>query len=77
MPVHQAAKFSKNPKKSHGTAVKRTVKYLKGTDDMGLILKPDLSKGLEVYVDEVFAGSCEKDASEDPYTVHSRTGFII
>ena len=57
MTVHQAAKFSSNPKQSHDNAVKRIGKYLKGTADKGLIYKLDSKNGLEVYVDADFAGS--------------------
>ena len=36
--VHQCARFLTNPKLSHERAVKRIVRYLKGTKDKGIIL---------------------------------------
>lgn len=77
MAVHQAAKFSNNPKACHDTAVKRIGKYLLGTEDKGLMYTPDKSKGLEIYVDADFAGGFDKSNAEDPASVYSRTGYII
>ena len=42
-----------NPMLSHERAVKRIGRYLLGTKDRGLVHKPDMSKGLECYVDAV------------------------
>eukprot|EP00957_Ditylum_brightwellii_P207487 15353199-Ditylum_brightwellii.AAC.1 len=39
--------------------------------------KPDLNRGLEVYVDVSFAGDWNKSWSEEPSSVFSRTGFIV
>lgn len=38
--VHQCARFSSNPKRVHEIAVRRIVRYLKGTKDKGYILQP-------------------------------------
>ena len=54
MPANQAAKFSNDPKATHDTAVKRIGKCLLGTQDKGLELKPDVTKGLEAFVDADF-----------------------
>ena len=77
MAVHQAAKFSNDPKVSYDTAVKRIGKYLLGSLDKGLIYEHDVSKGLEVFVDADFAGGFDKINAEDPASVYSRTGYII
>ena len=45
--VHQCARFSENPKKSHKIAAKRIVRYLHQTKDQGIILKPNKKLGLE------------------------------
>ncbi len=55
--VHQCARFSSNPMCSHELAVKRIVRYLKGTKDKGYILKPTFSTMIDCYVDAGFAGS--------------------
>jgi histone deacetylase 1/2 len=52
--VHQCARFSANPKLSHERAVKRIVRYLKGTRDEGLIIKPDTTAGVQCFVDADF-----------------------
>ena len=77
MPVHQDAKFSTNSKYSHDDSVKRIGRHLKGTNDEGLMLKPDLKKGLETHVDADFAGAYDNATFEDPSIFYSRTGLII
>ena len=75
--VHQCARFSTNPKKEHGDAIRHLVKYLKGTKDKGLILRPNDSLGLEVYVDADFAGNWHKDEWQDRDTACSRHGYMV
>jgi hypothetical protein len=76
--VHQCARFSSNPKKSHANAIKYLCRYLMGTKDKGLILRADPSKSFEVHVDCDFAGNWVKeDAMNDPSTAKSRTGYVI
>jgi hypothetical protein len=62
--VHQAARFVTNTKEEHGKAVKWIGRYLKGTKDLGMIYKPNLKKGLEVYVDASFAGNWNNEDAE-------------
>jgi hypothetical protein len=75
--VHQCARFSADPKLSHERAVKRIIRYLKGTQDKGIILNPDKEKGIQCYVDADFAGGYSTETSEDPVSVFSRTGYVI
>ena len=76
--VHQCARFASDPKKSHGEAVKRIVKYLKGTRDQGLIFKPDATKSFECYVDADFCGNWNRETAEhDASTAKSRTGYVV
>lgn len=75
--VHQCARFSKDPRKEHGDAVRWLGRYLLGTSNKGMNLKPDLSKSFEVFVDADFCGNYSKDDSHDPNTVRSRHGYII
>ena len=44
--VHQCARFSANTNLPHDQAVKRVLKYLKGTATQGLIMNPDPEKGI-------------------------------
>ena len=75
--VHQCARFSVNPKLSHERAVKRIVRYLKGTSDKGIILQPNPQEGIKCYVDADFAGGYSEDTKDDPISVYSRTGYVI
>ena len=77
MATHQCARFCIDPKLSHEQAVKRIVRYLLDSKDKGLIFRPDLSKGLECYVDADFAGGWRDGDQESPESVLSRTGFVI
>jgi hypothetical protein len=77
MATHQCARFNNDPKLSHERAVKRIVRYLLDTKDKGLIFTPDVSRGLEVYVDADFAGGWKDGDHSSPESVLSRTGFVI
>jgi Reverse transcriptase (RNA-dependent DNA polymerase) len=77
--VHQAARFSVDPKESHGRAVRRLCRYLAGTRDKGIVLKPTLEGNVfQVWVDADFLGLWNKEtALDDPSTARSRTGYVI
>ena len=78
--VHQCARFSNDPKRSHEQAVKRILRYLqylKKTDTIGVRFSPQLTKSLEVYVDASFAGDWNSVWNEEPTSVMSRTGYLI
>jgi hypothetical protein len=75
--VHQCARFSNDPKESHALAVKRIVKYLIGTKDKGIYLRPD-NHSFECWVDADFVGNWDRvNADVDPSTAKSRTGYVI
>jgi hypothetical protein len=75
--VHQCARFSNSPTRTHELAVKRIIRYLKGTRDKGYILKPNGSDTIDCYVDADFAGAWTLSTSEDPSSVKSRSGYVI
>ena len=77
MVTHQCARFCSSPKLSHESAAKRTVRYLLQSRDKGIIFRPDLSKGLECFVDVDFAGGWKDGDHESPKSVLSRTGYVI
>jgi hypothetical protein len=77
MAVHQCARFSTLPMRSHEQAVMRIGRYLLSTRDKGMVYKPDSSKGLEVYVDADFAGGWDPGDPGNAESVYSRTGFVI
>lgn len=45
--------------------------------DKGLIFKPNISQGLECFVDADFAGGCATGDQMSPESVLSQTGFVI
>ena len=77
MAVHQVARFSAHPKRSHEKGVMRIARYLRCTADFGMFYKIDLSRGIEVCVDADFAGAWSHETALDPNYVLSRTGYVI
>ena len=76
--THQCARFVENPKESHAIAIRWLGRYLKSTKDKGLVLRPDNSRDLEVFVDADFSGNWDsKDAGNSRDTARSRHGYII
>ena len=61
--THQCARYTTDPRKEHGAAIRWLARYLKGTRDKGLILRPQRDKNLEVYVDADFAGAWDHKAA--------------
>jgi Reverse transcriptase (RNA-dependent DNA polymerase) len=75
--VHQAARFSQDPRINHTKAVKRIARYLKGTINKGIIFKPT-DHNFKVWADADFGGLWDKETAEDsPVTAKSRTGYVI
>ncbi len=77
MAVHQCARFSTNPMRLHEQAVIRIGRYLLSTRKKGMINKPDLMKGIEVYVDADFARGWDPADSMNAGNMYSRTRCVI
>jgi hypothetical protein len=78
--VHQCTRFSSEPKQSHVDAVRYFGRYLKRTQDEGLILDPKNDKSFKCWVNTDFLGQYVKGAQDlalDSMTVRSRTRSII
>ena len=75
--VSQVARFNHNPKKSHATAVKTILRYLRATMDRGTVVKVGQVLALEVYVDADFAGLYKCDPDHELTASKSRMGYII
>ena len=76
--VSQVCRFSANPKKSHATAIKTLLRYLKGTMDKGIVVNPSLDHfDYDLHVDADFCGLFGQEDPRDPNSVRSRTGYII
>ena len=75
--VHQCARFSEQPRKTHAQAIRQIVRYLIGTRDKGIILDPK-EHSFIVWCDADFSGNWDAStASEDPITAKSRSGYAI
>lgn len=57
------ARFSADPKETHMTAIKRIFKYLKGTEDYGLVYQKGNDFDLTVYTDANWAGNIDDSKS--------------
>ncbi|CAL8999350.1 unnamed protein product, partial [Prunus brigantina] len=66
--VNQACQFMHNPMESHVVAVKRILRYLKGTLDFGIHFQPGILN-LQAYSDADWAG--------DPNDRRSVSGYIV
>ena len=75
--VHQCARFTSEPRKEHGEAIRWLGRYLKGTRDQGIILNPSKGKGLEMFVDADFAGNWNKYDTWDCDTARLQHGYVI
>jgi hypothetical protein len=76
--VHNCARFSSDPKVIHGRAVKRIGRYLLGTRDKGIIMRPDPTRSVEVHADADFCGLFDPETAVfDPITAKSRTGYVV
>lgn len=75
--VNQCCRFANNPKRCHKKVVKRIERYLKGSRDRGMVIKPDVNLGLDLYADADFAGLFSVEDPEDPTSVKSRTGWVV
>jgi hypothetical protein len=75
--THQCARFNSDPKCPHQRTVKKIVGYLLDTQDKGIILKPELSKGLKCYVDADFAGGWKYGDHDTPKPVLSKICYVI
>ena len=72
------ARFCENPKQSHGDTVRHLCRYLKATQDKGIICNPDGDKSYECWVDTDFTGgSNRKIAGMDPTMSKSCSGLVI
>jgi len=76
--THQVAKYSSDPRKTHGEAILYLVRYLKKTRDLGLEFKPSHGKGFECYCDADFSSNWNKEYThKDHSTAKSRSGWIV
>jgi hypothetical protein len=66
--VGEVAKFCNNPGKQHWAAVKRIFRYLKGTEDFGLLVNPS---------NDTLIGYSDADWAGDLDSRRSTTGYVF
>ena len=75
--VSQVARFNHSPKKSHATAVKMIICYLKHTINKGTIIHPTGALQLDCWVDATFGNLYCIDLDHEPSTAKSCIRYII
>ena len=75
--VNQCARYVFHPKRSHEEAMKHIGRYLKGTHDKGISMKPSKDLQIDCFVDADFAGLWNYEDNLDPTSVKSRSGFLF
>jgi hypothetical protein len=65
-----------DPREPHLTAMKRILRYLRGTPDFGLLLRRSFSSDLVVYTDADWAGCPDTRRSTSGYAVFLRDNLI-
>jgi hypothetical protein len=71
--THQCARFSISLMRSHKLVRMRIGQYLLSTKERGMIYRPALARGLEVFVDANFAGGWDPEDAENADSVYSCT----
>jgi hypothetical protein len=74
--VQQICLHMHDPRGPHLTAIKRTLRYLRGTLDYGLLLRRSASSELTVYTDADWAGCPDTRRSTSGYAVFLCTNLI-
>ena len=74
MAVRQATRYSNCPMLAREKAVMRISRYLIANRDRRIVFKPDVKKGLELYVDADFTGNWKMADKDSPENCLSRAG---
>ncbi|GFH62197.1 hypothetical protein CTEN210_18673 [Chaetoceros tenuissimus] len=75
--VSQVARFTHTPKQSQLSAVKRIIRYLKGTINNGTIFRVPKKLSLDCFVDANFCGLYNIDPPDMTSSVRSCADYII
>jgi hypothetical protein len=75
--VYQAARYTHDPRASHAVAIKRILRYIKGTKDKGIYFTPDGTEKIDCYVDSDFAGLFSVEDKQQPISAKSCTEYAI
>ena len=70
--AHICVRYTNNPNKYHATVVKYILRYLQGTKQKGILIKPNGSNELICFVNSDFAGNYSVYPDQDPSSTKSR-----
>ena len=73
--VGQLSRFVANPGREHYGALKKLLRYLSGTLDLGLKFRPQMTPSLDVQIQ--LTGYCDSDWAGDIDTRKSVTGYVL
>ena len=74
--VHNVAKYSAKPTIQHWKAVKRIFRYLKGTENFGIMYKDEGPSGFIGYSDADWGGDIDNRRSTSGYSFHLSGGVV-
>ncbi|KAL7475748.1 hypothetical protein ACHAW6_006117 [Cyclotella cf. meneghiniana] len=75
--VHQCARYTFQPTQRHELALIQIGRYLIGTTDQGLIMKPSSTPQVDCYPDADFSGLYGHKYPQDPHCACSCIGYVI
>jgi hypothetical protein len=75
--VHQAARYTHDPRASYAVAIKRIIVYIKRTKGKGIYFKPDGTENIDCYVDSYFRGLFSVEDKQQPNSAKSHTCYVI
>ena len=76
--VNVCAQYSIDPREPHAEAIRRICRYIKGSINEGLYIKPSGNQmSLDCKVDADYAGNWTLTEADDPKSVKSRAGYVI
>nr|CAB3501456.1 unnamed protein product [Digitaria exilis] len=74
--VQQVCLHMHDPREPHLTALKRILRYIRGTLDLGLLLRPSTTADLTVYIDADWAGCPDTRRSTSGYAVFLGSNLV-
>lgn len=74
--VNKVCQFMQSPREDHWQAVKRILRYLKHTADLGLLIRPSSNLQLHAFSDADWAGCPDDRRSTSGYAIYMGSSLI-
>lgn len=74
--VNKVCQFMQSPREDHWQAVKRILRYLKHTTDLGLLIRPSSNLQLHAFSDADWAGCPDDRRSTSGYAIYMGSSLI-